>query len=289
MAKQPFTPGPLMFDLMGPFVVHFCKGQVRISAPLCADHFANILTDLDDIPVDGLSAPTFAGRIYALDPKLDPKRCHVAPCTISPDVLVVDQACKVPIPQQTTHLLMTAPPPDAISGLQADDIWIQRNGATAWISNPDSDNQNVASAKRARGLRFIYNKCTALPEISVDSNAVAFVAGRDRTKLDIHPTAIGADPVRYSIVLHFASNRKTLDEHNQDAISCFQTVRNLVADTANWQVLFNDSQTVAGKPERHNGSIDNVVAGHPVHCTGASLVTSDTKPTADGDGNVTIP
>ena len=111
MAKSDLKLGPLMFDLMGPFVVHFCNRQVRISAPLCADHFANILTDSNDIPLDGLSTPTFAGRTYDSIPSSIPG-CLLTPCTISPNVLVVDQTCEVAIPQQTTHLLMTAPAPD---------------------------------------------------------------------------------------------------------------------------------------------------------------------------------
>ena len=61
-------PKRLILDLMGPFVVHFHNDVARIHAPLCVDHHANILTDTDDISLDGLPTPAPADGHHGRNP-----------------------------------------------------------------------------------------------------------------------------------------------------------------------------------------------------------------------------
>jgi hypothetical protein len=260
---------PLAFDLLGPFVVHFCEGAVRICAPLCTDHHANILTDTNDISLLGLAEPIPidgfpAGYIYCLDvetrtPK-DATKCHFT----DPTQLLIATAHLDPVPAQNCHLVFKVPLPDSIVPLVPETIWIHRNGAATWV-NSTSD---VAAGVRARGLRFIYSKCLAPPEITLCQQPRSSLDEPQPPLNRLKADALGFDPPFYHITLRFASHSATPDEHHEDAYRCFYTMRRLIPHTSQWRVDFDD-------PAATEMGTHSLSGPHPLDCMAAVLIVKD--------------
>jgi hypothetical protein len=264
---------PLILDLIGPFVVHFCKGTARIHAPLCDNHHANLLTDTNDIPLYGLTNPGSKGYVYRFKnettaPYPAPSHPHLAD-----KKLLVMSHTRGEIPESQCHLLLRVPYPDKVVPLLSEPIWIHRGNANLWGLNEDK--QDIVESLRARGLRFIYKKCSKEPEIEVCSKPVATTGGGVNTAQPDEPDfsrfsarTLGYDE-HYSITLRFASNQVTPDDYHQDAYCCFRKMRDLISDTHCWRVDFDD-------PTVHKVlSTDNVGGPHPKDCGASILLVKD--------------
>lgn len=255
------TSMSLILDLLGPFVVHFCKNQVRINLPLCADHHANIVTDSNDIPLYGLRQVSRQGYMYDLEPNIQRQSSK---CTVedSDKILLLEPRTVDPIPEQTCHLVVVAPRPDTVWGLHPEAIWIHKNGASRWVVHEDST--NVVSTDRVRGLRFIYGDCS-VPAITVDSRSAPVPHKIQQQLKNLDCESVGTNLPCYNITLRFSSNATTPDDNHQDAIRCFQSMRCLVPDTATWLAAFDESRKMT----------ENISSSHPVDCTSPGIVMQD--------------
>ena len=132
----------LVVDLIGPFVVHFVNGIARVHAPFCEDHHANILTDTNDIPLDGLMAPPPfdgyqpPGYMYHFKNGTGPSGRRGRCGSYYPEKLLFLNMTMKPVESNTCHLTFELPNPDMIVPLLPEQIFIQRNGATAWFNQP---------------------------------------------------------------------------------------------------------------------------------------------------------
>ena len=273
-------PMLLTLDLIGPFVVHFCDGAARIHAPLCDNHHANLLTDSNDIPLYGLTEQGSKGWVYGFE---DPTAPHPAPKfkRLEDQKMLVMSHTRGKIPENQCHLLLWIPCPDKVVPLLTEQIWIHRGGANGdnhhavWGLN--QDHPNIVDSRRARGLRFIYNKCSKEPSVKLVS------------KPDTNPGAGLTPPTKppepdfslfsartlgygehYSITLRFASNQVTPDDYHQDAYCCFRKMRDLIHDTHRWRVDFDDTSAVVKVPPT-----EQISGPHPKDCHASILVVQD--------------
>jgi hypothetical protein len=258
---------PLVLDLIGPVVVHFTGGMARIHAPLCLDHHGNIQTDNDDIGVYGLIAPAPQGGypegfLYRMTgPASKTGKC----ACVTPERLLTVTMKLAPLPTTNCHSVLEVPNPNTMVPLLPEPIWIHRNGSGAWC-NSDPGTPDIVSSQRARGLRFIYNDCPAVPNIKLMKQPKSPTpVGPDFTPENCD--ALGMDPAHYHITLRFQSNGTSPDEHHEDAYNCFQQMRTLIPEAGKWRVDFDDSQT-AIQPRRHGGPV-------PVDCGAAILVVQE--------------
>jgi hypothetical protein len=288
----------LILDILGPFVVHFCKsdrgGNVRICAPLCKDHHANILTDNVDISLNGLTQPNVnSGYIYELinssSQDIKPEDTILSRCEIGGNPILMLEEDKKEfdlIQERTCHLIFLAPRPDVIFGLRPEPIWIHQNGAQRWVELYGSEKGTVVSQPRSRGLRFVYRQWPDEPSISIRKSLIL----PDKTMLDsldgslknLGALSSGSAGRQYNITLRFSSNDSSPDTHHEDAFNCFQTMRSLVPDTSTWLTAF-DHGGVPSDPKANNAQISVaskvrilVVGGeHPVDCPASPMVRRD--------------
>ena len=308
---------PLILDLMGPFVVQFQQGKTEedpgiaiICAPLCVDHYANILTDSDDVSLAGNLAPApeggfCRGYVYTLTGpkglsqfKSEPDahkqilRVNYADRNYEGgDGLRIDPDKIGP----KCHLVVKAPMPDRIVPLRPEAIWIHRNQTDTklWVIDPDKDptdsgdpgdivsSDRGLSQGRGRGLRFIYEECSESPTLSLQTGD-----GKDRpipfcaltrglpVKGDI------AVPRYYSMSLRFAATHASAEEGQEDAYTCFQQMRALfdtgtegapmLSEFSKWRVDFSNPCPSPGKPH-----IEHIVGGRPHDCGAATMALQD--------------
>jgi hypothetical protein len=249
------VPMQLILDLVGPFVVHFCEGKVRISAPLCVDHHANVQTDSDDVAVPGIVPPvTSNGKpkefVYRLTgPVSSGDKCKC----LYPDQLLVVKRKMDPIPAAQCHSILEVPNPNTMVPLLPEQIWMHKNGPETWVDTKT----DIVNGFRARGLRFIYTSCPESPDVQPLDKPVTF-----------NPNALGLDPPHYQVTLRFATNSCSPDEHHEDAYSCFQEMRTLIPAASMWRVDFADAAKGPVLPQHHGGPT-------PVDCGAAVLVVQD--------------
>jgi hypothetical protein len=275
---------PLVLDLLGPYAVHFCKGLARIHAPLCPDHHANILTDSNDISLEGLDTPSKGkGFVYTFDDPKAPQGAAKYQMQDSAHVLML--ACTMDSSlEDQCHLVFEVPYPDIVVGLHPESIWIHKNDSPIWVTNADKPanvppkERDIVDSKRARGLRFIYKNCSDEPAIKQkSSNAKA-----SSVKYVLQATTLGLQPAHYQITLRFASNSSRPDDSHQDAYDCFQHIRAIVTATPaassqtaplhslgllQWRVDFAEPNAPI--------ATDNVTGHHPIDCGAAVLVVED--------------
>jgi hypothetical protein len=262
------TTIPLILDLIGPFVVHFCKGKAKIHAPICDNHHANLLTDTNDIPLFGLTEPGSKGYVYHFESNKAPHPASTAPRLTNKTLLVMDQTI-TEIPEGHCHLLLEVPWPNKVVPLLPEAVWIHQGTATVWGLNEDEP--GIVNKPRARGLRFIYRKCSGEPKIcqkpDLSANAGSPLMPSDCFK-HFSARTLGYDE-HYSMTIRFASNQVIPDDYHQDAYCCFRKMRDLISDIHCWRVDFDDS-TVNKVP-----STDNVGGPHPKDCGASILLVKD--------------
>jgi hypothetical protein len=272
------TPKPFILDLVGPFIFQFKRGDEKkkipgraiIYAPQCDGHYANILTDSNDISLPGLPAPGRGkGYIYEFD-KDSPVGACKCDCENEKEVLLLRQLKESSIVAKASdyHLQLHIPCPDCIVPLRPEIVWIHQNEASTWVTNPDSNDKCVVNSKRARGLRFVYEKCWKQPKLHSRESP-------DGKNVPVYDTSYCAD-VRgnlirkvlphYTMTLRFASTHAALGGQ-LDAYQCFQTMRTLLPDSKNWRVDYD--QPDPGIP------LDNLSGHHPSDCGAAVMVLRD--------------
>src|SRR3974390_1022648 len=159
--KVSVLPLPLILDFIGPFVVHLQKGIACIHTPICSDHFANLITDLSDISLDGQTAQGGKGFVYHFKDGTAPTPGNCA--FDQPEQLVLLSHNMDPLPAKDCHLVFKVPYPDLVVALHPEPIWMHKNDADVWVEN--EDDTDIVNQPRARGLRFIYNECKAEPMV----------------------------------------------------------------------------------------------------------------------------
>lgn len=255
----------LIFDLNGPFVVHFqqktkCEaGKATIYAPKCENHYANLLTDSNDVslPPKGIyrfksgTEPDGAGR-YKIAKSAAP-------------LLILDNNDLTP--SDDCHLKFTVPCPDEIVPLHAEYVWLHQCKAAVWVRGYK---KGIVDGLCARSLRFIYDNCPNTPEIEGLSPA-----RRDHSFLPANPGAKwnpvmkGIQPAEYYyIALRFAS--APTSALVDDAYHCFYSMRCLFGDKLNWRVDFNHLAEGSNVDP-----IDRTGRTNPKDCLAALLVTQD--------------
>jgi len=275
------TPALLLFDLIGPFVTHFQKGNdlypgtVYICAPLCPEHHANLITDTNDFSLFGLSGAASSdekGYVYRFSDKKAPAGVERYYCEEDhyKKLLLVKFDGK-PKSEKVCHLMFEVPCPDQIVPLHSELVWIHRNGATQWVANPEPAEPLIVNSPRARGLRFIYRSCSSNP--IVENTCYPEGKQTDFTGFDATTLGFPAEngPAPYTMTLRFASNSSTPDEHHEDAYNCFQTMRDLMKpdDFSRWRVDFDDT----------TGTVtDNLTGSTPRDCGASVLALQDWDP-----------
>lgn len=277
------TPAALLFDFIGPFVTHFKKGNdlypgtVYVYAPLCPGHHANLITDTNDFSLFGLSTPASSdeeGYVYRFSDKNAP--AGVARFYCEGDhykKLLLVEFDGEPKSEKACHLMFEVPCPDQIVPLHSEQVWIHRNGATQWVSNPEASEPLIVNSPRARGLRFIYRSCSSNPIVEntcYPNGKPTDFMGFDATTLGF---PAGSDPAPYTMTLRFASNSSTPDEHHEDAYNCFQTMRDLMNpdDFYLWRVDFDDTTRTL---------TDTLTGPTPRDCGASVLTLQDWDPKA---------
>jgi hypothetical protein len=265
---------------MGPFVVHFCNGIVRIHAPFCLDHHANILSDNNDISLYGLLAPPpsdgyTTGFTYELSgpdktgPRSPDRKSNYSLPDVCADLdkLLVVNKTQGAIDAKKTHLLLKAPRPDIIIPLQNEQIWIHRRDAKTWVNTivTKGEQADIVDEKRARGLRFIYSACDIKPTLKLvefpklppeqDESVINTEFGH------LDPCALGYEPSQNHLLLRFTSNSSAPDAYHEDAYDCFHEMRKLIPEAPKWRVDFDELAKDNNQPttKHHGGSI-------PVDC-----------------------
>lgn len=267
-------PKKLVLDLIGPYVVHFTDGCVRVHAPLCVDHHANILTDTTDTPLIGNSAPAPSGPMNGFVYGLTGPLSHRGNCQFRRyhELLVLTSQI-APIDVGNCNLMFEAPNPDVMLPLLPEQIWIHRNGSSTWVDPKNGPKGDIITGRRARGLRLVYKNCPQAPAIDIVGAPATFHVNLPSSIGGIKAEALGMDPPHYHVTVRFASNSAAPDEHHEDAYACFSSMRTLIPETMTWRVDFDDSSVTAKEPFillHHSGPT-------PVDCGAAVLVARDTK------------
>jgi hypothetical protein len=305
--------GPLIFDLMGPFVVQFQQstqgmdsGTAIICAPLCVDHHANILTDRNDISLAGNPAPPpeggfCRGYVYTLTGpkglsqfKSEPDahkqilRVNYADRNYEgDDGLRIDPDKIGP----KCHLVVKAPMPDRIVPLRPEAIWIHRNSPpkesglpeNIWVMQEDSTDIVSAdrgiSTGRARGLRFYYQS-SQFPTLGLqDPESVNDPPLRDLCAVTRFPD--GATPAPYyNMTLRFAATHASAEDGLQDAYDCFQEMRKLfdVDEKGTIPSDFSKWRVDFSDPcptSNNKFSLTKIVGGRPHDCGAATMALQD--------------
>lgn len=278
---------PLILDFIGPYVVHFHQDIAsdastriaRIHAPQCPDHHANLLTDSNDASME----PNVAtDNVYRFKEKTAPVGADCYACPEAKQLLLMSTDL-VPIDKGQCHLILEVPFPNRIVPLIPETIFIHSAKATNVISNPDSGDSGtgcIVNSSRARGLRFIYNKCASKPVLEQIPLPDQFIDLKN-----VEPEAQGFDCwfPHYHMTVRFASNNTSTDEHHEDAYSCFQQLRTMLdtttgmknkayLDTISWKVDF-----APAIPRLKRGPhTENLTGKHPVDCLAGAVVVEDT-------------
>lgn len=273
----------LIVDLVGPFVVHFVQGIVKVHVPLCADHHANILTDRNDVALPGIASPPPAGEdppsefVYHLETPED-FHGHKGRCggDTSTELLVIKKGIDS-IPASKCHIVFKLPNPDEILPLVPERVFIHRNNADIWFdSQPDPD---IVNSNSARALRLIYGDFGSKPPKVVLEHPKSGAFATLQTSLEkLQFDACGYRPHQYHFTLRFASSGTVQDNNHEDAYNCFQTMRTLIPKTLFWRVDFEDlfAETIKVKKEldqrmallHHGGPT-------PVDCNAALLIVQN--------------
>jgi hypothetical protein len=277
MSTSEDKPKPFILDLIGPFIFQFkhgkhknkSAGQAIIYAPQCEGHYANILTDSNDISLPGLPTPGRGkGYIYEFE-KDSPVGACQCDCENEEQVLLLNQESSIVAEPSHYHLQLHIPCPDCIVPLRPEIVWIHKSEASkTWVRNPDSKDKCVVNSKRARGLRFIYKNCQKEPKLhSRESPGGENVPVYDTSySADVRGTLIRQGLPHYTMTLRFASTHAALGGQ-LDAYQCFQTMRTLLSDTKKWRVDYD--QPDPGTPG------ENLSGHHPSDCGAAVMVLRD--------------
>jgi hypothetical protein len=234
----------LIFDLVGPFVVQFKQGSGKtpgtayVSAPLCDNHHANILTDSDDVFVPGNGDSRKARYVYhfvdSSAPKGAPMYKFVDAAHEKLLLLVPFDCTPLEGGSDQCHLVLKIPCPDYVIPLHSERVWIHKNTArNCWVTC--EDHQDIVDSKRARGLRFIYQDCPTMPEIGVPGLGKAFSS---------ETIGISRAP-HYSMTFRYADTGEMSPGH-ADAYSCFHNSRSMWSpaatgcDLSEWRVDYDD-------------------------------------------------
>jgi hypothetical protein len=298
--KSPIPPNRrLVVDLVGPYVAHFMRDSVNVVAPLCVSHFANILTDINDIPLKGLNPPVPAkgfpspGYVYELQIGSGFK-ANSGPCGgldgHNQCLVLKPQQKFPPVDSRNCSMIFKFPKPDQLFPLIPEWVFIHRGKAKCWL-DPDKDpskncNQHKSDqaqfffGKYARAVRFIYLNCGSPLALEVLSVPTDVDKGKIQDSLnEFDPTTVGFDPLTYHFTLRFASNGPEPDDNHQDAYNCFQTLRTLVNDTCAWRVDFDNlcvpRENAASRSPFEQAHMENHSSNPPVDCHAAVLVVQD--------------
>lgn len=280
---------PLYLDLVGPFLVHFVDRQVRVHAPMCIDHHANVLTDSDDVSLYGLGTSTPPpgcsprGFVYGFKNGTGPAD-YEGGCGGLDDqhsgYLVVKSKID-PIAVSSSQLVFKLPRPNAIVPLVKERLFVHRNNAIVWL-DPDRDlasdgtPTDCINGLYARALRFIYYNTISQPVIELCNCPDLPEISLQKTLDRVNPLALGFDPHFYHLTLRFASTTAEPDDNHEDAYRCFQTMRGLYPDTLPWRADFDDIYGGGGDPAkifaRQNPALLVHGGPHPVDCSAAIMV-----------------
>ncbi len=274
----------LILDLNGPFVLHVKNDKVCIHAPICPEHFANLLTDTNDISMSGLTEAALPqdeggeGWVYELSFEL--KRSGM--CDSNPKEMLRISYPFVGIPETNCGFVFIAPRPDAIVALHPEPIWIHQHGSQRFVDDQAAAKSQIVDGARARGLRLVYNDCYSKPKVE----NICFPAGQDPVCFDkVDFRTKGLHPAYRSMTLRFAANHATSDEHHEDAYNCFQNMRVMVAgsDPENWDIdcwrvdfcSLTREHTRARKDGEEPLSLFNLTGRHPNDCGALMLVIQE--------------
>ena len=269
---------PLILDLNGPFVLHLKRDRVNIHAPVCSDHYGNLLTDHEDVSLYGLTTPVASqsnsakGWEYRLSFK---SKRSTGACSCDPkEVLKITQPM-TGISAIHCNFVFEAPLPDEIVALQCEHVWMHQNGVKEWVDYPTGGKGSIVDDKRARSLRLIYKHCLEKPKIETISHPDD-VDDNDTPKFEnINYWTIGIHPRYRSLSLRFAANRATADEHHEDAYNCFRDLRMLVAasDSSSWHI--HKWRVDFDNTDVPSFQIVNRTGKHPVDCGAMALVIQE--------------
>ncbi|MCU1306062.1 MAG: hypothetical protein JWN45_757 [Acidobacteriaceae bacterium] len=274
---MPNAPDPqLIVDLIGPFCVQFKQGiksgTARIFAPICENHFANLLTDSNDFHLDGAKPPSRKpfkkGYVYEFERNTGPTGAPVYQFLSKEDadqILLIKQDT---LPYQTCHLEVIVPCPDYVVPLQAEEIWMHRNKSKVWVNSASGD---IVNNNRARSVRFLYTSCAKPPKLQ---RTWPKKAGKDSLKDASYDPRMKGLPIdnqtaRFHIILRYASlNTSPLVD---DAYHCFCSMRELYPETLKWRVDFNH-----GVPPHL--SIEVITGSGPRDCMAPLLLSQNFEP-----------
>lgn len=299
--KHAMVPkGRLIVDLVGPYVVHFMTSGVNVYAPPCVSHYANVLTDLNDIPLYGLNtptpvgSPTAPGYIYELQTNKgfhgNAGSVHGLDDGHNQYLVLKPNEPLIPKDAAKCHLIFQLPIPNQVFPLVPEWVFIHKGKAALWLDSDKDPSENYAQTQTdqsqfffgryARALRLIYLDCSLAPKLALVSYPPSAPIQQIEDSLGTFcPTTVGFDPGTFHFTLRFASNGPEPDDNHQDAYNCFQTMRTLISDTSAWRVDFDNvhvpGENIAQRSPFEQVRMVNHSSNPPVDCHAAVLVVQD--------------
>jgi hypothetical protein len=261
---------PLEITFHGPFVFHFGKKHAWAYAPICDEHYLNILTDMEDVrlPSNQKNEPI---RTFNLTGPTKGTTRNVGDNLIITYPWYSGKNGKGgwPNSEDSWQYVLEFPSPNEIYGLVPEYVWLY-----GYDPHNVANRAKVTADKFARSLRFRYNDSPTRPQF------------KELTNNQISAKHLGGDnpDPAYSIEIrygHFASVVKKKAEYYLDAQSCFESMREKLSPCDEWKAFFGDDpNTKRPRTDRFGGQNGPHDCGAPVMALfdeGVSL--EPTKPT----------
>ena len=278
------TPAPLIFDIVGPFIIHFkqgtCEpGTVKIYGPACSSHHANIITDTNDISLYGLSPdkcipwpqpeaqPQMCpppGWVYRFKNPTAPTGAYKFEDPKHPHLLLRVHHEDAPIPAASCHLMFEVPCPNRIEAIRPENVFIHQNHMEKWFIGEEPP---VINSPRATAVRFVYDVCSENPEIECKDKP------RGETCPDLTLTAVTlplnpqGGVYHYGMTLRMASSQPSAGQ--EDAYNSFKTMRGLFPEMPYWRVDFDHEHTHRHRSGMFQGG------KHPSDCGASVIILQD--------------
>jgi hypothetical protein len=275
-------PIPLIFDLDGPFAVRLWKDQsgqpwASIYAARCDGHFATIVTDTGDDPLNGLPPLTADDLLknvqYAPGDSFQYELTGPAPngnpnYQYDKQLVIVDwNEKRCPTPEEC-HFVLTAPCPDQIFPLHCEQNWIY----TADGPHADYEDANgYITSDRARSLRFFYHDCPNPPKVNPTKTQIWGKNSMIPRPRKFDPSCrTGLSQSHYSITLRYNAYGSQ-DRGQDDAYRCFWELRQLFKNDNRrgldrWRVDFDNLNPPGGL------WLEQIGGPHPHDCKALSVV-----------------
>jgi hypothetical protein len=225
---------PLEMTFHGPFVFRFGREYAWAYAPICDEHYLNILTDNEDVALPNDKKKTNESiRTFCLT---GPKGGAAAQSGNNKIITYPWDNCW-PDTQEDWQYVLRFPAPDNFFGLVPEYVWIY-----GYVDPKVKNDPIVKQNHYARALRFRYKESGAPKFRYNDSDGPQDeLCDQKNNQIDICADHFGGADPGYSIEIrygHYASVTHNKAEYYLDAQSCFESMREKLKPCDQWKAFF---------------------------------------------------